>query len=126
MQKPSPGNRGKKTSALARGVAAAQGISGRGAIVALVILAVLLFEVRAILLPFALAGAIAYAATPLIEWAKDRSGLPRALIAAGVFLLIVGIVGAMAALGLPSLVRAAMSLVTDLQGSLERGLSQAL
>ena len=126
MQKPLPASRGKKTSALARGVAAAQGISGRGAIVTLVIVAVLLFEVRAILLPFVLAGLMAYAATPLIEWAKDRSGLPRALIAAGVFLLIVGIVGAMAALGLPSMVRAGMSMITDLQGSLERGLSQAL
>jgi predicted PurR-regulated permease PerM len=126
MQKPLPASRGKKTSAVARGVAAAQGISGRGAIVALVILAIFLFEIRAILLPFALAGAVAYAATPLIQWATDRSGLPRSLIATGVFLLIVAIVGGMAALGLPSLVRAAMGLVTDLQGSLERSVSQAI
>lgn len=126
MRKPLPASRGKKTSAAVPNVAAAQGISARGAIVALVILAIFLFEIRAILLPFALAGAVAYAATPLIQWATDRSGLPRALIAAGVFLLIVGIVGAMAALGLPSLVRGVMGLVTDLQGSLERSVSQAI
>jgi predicted PurR-regulated permease PerM len=126
MPKPLPDSRGKNTPAAARGIAAVQGLSGRGAIIVLVILAIFLFEIRAILLPFALAGAIAYAATPLIQWATDRSGLPRSLIATGVFLLIVAIVGGMAALGLPSLVRAGMSLVTDLQGSLERSVSQAI
>ena len=98
MQKPLPDNRVKKTSAVARGVAAAQGISGRGVIVVLVIIAIFLFEIRAILLPFALAGTVAYAATPLIQWATDRSGLPRSLIATGVFLLIVALVGGMVAL----------------------------
>ena len=126
MRKPLPDSRGKKTSAGAPSVAAGHGFSDRSAIIALVILTIFLFEIRAILLPFALAGAIAYAATPLIQWATDRSGLPRNLIAAGVFVLIVAIVGAMAALGLPSLMRGIMGLATDLQGSLERGLSQAL
>jgi predicted PurR-regulated permease PerM len=125
MREPLPASRGKKTSAVAPSVAAGRGNSGRAAIIALVILAIFLFEIRAILLPFALAGAIAYAATPLIQWATDRSGLPRALIATGVFLLIVAILGGMAALGLPSLLRAVTDLATDLQGSIERSLSQA-
>ncbi len=118
----------KNAAAAARGSASAriEGVSGRAAIVVLVILGLFFFEVRDILLPFVLAGAIAYAATPLVEWGTRRTGWPRCAIAAAVFLAVIALAAGLAALALPPLLRAAIRIFSDLQGTIERTVVQAI
>jgi len=65
---------------------------GDGRVIVLVVigLAVLVFLLRFILLPFVVAGVIAYICTPLVDWLTRRTRLPRALLAVLVFLAVIG------------------------------------
>lgn len=118
----------KLTSVVSRSIAAehVERISGRAAIVTLIIVGVVLYEIQAILLPFVAAGVVAYAATPLVEWLKRRTGLHRTLAAVIVFLLLASAVAAMAHFGIPPLIRAMIRLVTDLEGTIERAAREVI
>ncbi len=91
----------------------------RAMMIAAVVLAFFLYLIKLILLPFVLAGIIAYICTPLLDWAARRTGWPRLLFAVALFLLFFGI----AALGLTfaaqRLAVEARSTAVDLQGMLE-------
>ena len=80
----------------------------------LIAIALLLYEIRLILLPFVLSGLLAYICTPLIEWLRERSKLPRALLATGVFLILVLIGGGIVYAGAPPLILELKRFLTDL------------
>src|SRR5271163_2715664 len=50
-----------------------------------------LYLIRPILLPFVVAGVIAYVCTPLLDWLAARTRLPRPLFAVLLFLILIGI-----------------------------------
>jgi predicted PurR-regulated permease PerM len=77
-------------------------------------IALLLYEIRLILLPFVLSGLLAYICTPLIEWLRERSKLPRTLLAIGVFLILVLIGGGIVYAGVPPLILELKRFLTDL------------
>src|ERR1700676_3668048 len=65
----------------------------RAVVVTFVALALFVYLVGFIVLPFVVAGIIAYICTPLLDWIAGRTGLPRPLLAVLLFLLLVGFAG---------------------------------
>jgi predicted PurR-regulated permease PerM len=88
-----------------------------------------LYLIHIVLLPFVIAGAIAYILTPLVDWLATRSGAPRAATALLVFCVLIAIVGATAYLTAPLALAEATASVTHLtdilQAMLERLLGQS-
>ncbi|HLH11984.1 MAG TPA: AI-2E family transporter [Methylovirgula sp.] len=74
-------------------------------------------EIQWALLPFVIAGLLAYVCTPLIELLKTRARLPRWAAASAVFLGLVILAAIFSALGIPPLVRELQHLVVDLPGT---------
>jgi predicted PurR-regulated permease PerM len=88
-------------------------------ILILIALGAVLHTIRWMLLPFVVSGVVAYLCTPVVEKLAARTRSPRALIATGVFFILLAFALSLGLLGLPPLVRQLMRLVTDLQGTLE-------
>jgi predicted PurR-regulated permease PerM len=65
----------------------------RAVVVTFLALALFVYLFGFIVLPFVVAGIIAYICTPLLDWLAGRTGLPRPLIAVLLFLLLVGLAG---------------------------------
>jgi predicted PurR-regulated permease PerM len=86
------------------------------AIVLVILAAVLINQLQWVLLPFAIAGLLAYICTPGIDWLAARTRLPRALYAVGVFLALLLFASLLAMLGVPSLIDGLRNIITDLQG----------
>jgi predicted PurR-regulated permease PerM len=97
----------------------------RAILIGAVILAVFLYFIKLILLPFVLAAIVAYICTPLLDWAARRSKWPRLVFAVALFLLLVGIAVAMGAFAAERLMVEAKALAADLQGMLENFVRQA-
>jgi predicted PurR-regulated permease PerM len=97
----------------------------RAVVVTLAALALFVYLVGFIVLPFVIAGIIAYICTPLLDWLARRTGLPRPLFAVLLFLLLVGLVGFSVALAGRHIVAEIGSTVSDLQGTLDHLLHRA-
>ena len=54
-------------------------------------IALFLYLIRTILLPFVLAAVVAYICTPPLDWLAKRTRLPRLLMAVLLFLILLGI-----------------------------------
>src|SRR3984957_13280565 len=97
----------------------------RAVVVTFVALALFVYLVGFIVLPFVIAGIVAYICTPLLDWLAGRTGLPRPLLAVLLFLLLVGLAGITVAVAGRHLVAETGSTVTDLQGTLDHLLHRA-
>jgi predicted PurR-regulated permease PerM len=97
----------------------------RAVVVTFVALALFVYLVGFIVLPFVIAGIIAYICTPLLDWLAGRTGLPRPLLAVLLFLLLVGLAGVTFALAGRHLVAEIGGTLTDLQGTLDHLLHRA-
>src|SRR5271165_5589037 len=97
----------------------------RAVVVTFVALALFVYLVGFIVLPFVIAGIIAYICTPLLDWLAGRTGLPRPLLAVLLFLLLVGLAGFTVAFAGRHLVAEIGGTVTDLQGTLDHLLHRA-
>src|ERR1700686_3083337 len=97
----------------------------RPVVVTLAALALFVYHIGFIVLPFVIAGIIAYICTPLLDWLAGATRLPRPLFAVLLFLLLVGLVGFTVALAGRHLVAEIGSTVTDLQGTLGHLLHRA-
>lgn len=87
-------------------------------------LAVFLYFVRFILIPFAVAGALAFILSIAVDYLTPRIGLPRWAVAAAVFLLLLAISGGIAYAVFPAVASQAVSFASDLRGSLTRAISE--
>src|SRR5271154_1140344 len=94
-------------------------------VVTFAVLALFVYLVGFIVLPFVIAGIIAYICTPLLDWLARRTKLPRLLFAVLLFLLLVGAAGLVAVVAGRHLVAETGSTVTDLQGALDHLLHRA-
>jgi predicted PurR-regulated permease PerM len=88
-------------------------------------LALFLYFIRLILLPFVAAGIIAYICAPLLNWLTKRTGLPRALLAVSLFLVLLSLAALFAYFAGGPLLADAKGTASDLQGTIERLLQQA-
>jgi predicted PurR-regulated permease PerM len=81
----------------------------------LIVVALLLYELQIILLPFLISGVAAYICTPLVRWLASRTGFSRAFFSVVVFVAILLIVGLTGFLALPPLKRGLARVVFDFQ-----------
>jgi len=94
--------------------------------IAAVILAIFLYFIKLILLPFVLAGIVAYICTPILDWAEKRTRWPRLLFAVALFLLLCGISVFVVVVASERLADEARATAADLQGLLENFTRQAM
>jgi len=92
----------------------------QSAVLAIVAAAVGLYFIKPILLPFVVSGIVAYVCTPLIDWLAARTRMPRVLFAVLLFLTLLGIVGAVAAVTGQRLITETGATLGELQGTLEQ------
>jgi predicted PurR-regulated permease PerM len=78
---------------LARSTETRSKVSGWPLAVCIALVLIFLFFIRHILLPFVLAAAAAFVLTPPINWAHRRFGIPRWIIGALLYVLVLGILG---------------------------------
>jgi predicted PurR-regulated permease PerM len=81
---------------------------------------VFLYLIREVLLPFVIAGAIAYILTPLVDGLAAKGRAPRAAAAMGVFIVLVAIVGAFTYFAGPILVQEAVGALAHFQDVVQR------
>lgn len=81
-------------------------------------LLIFLYVLRPILLPFVLAGIIAYIFTPLVDWASQRWRVKRWIPALLVVLCLMSVAAVVIFLGGPPLMQEARSVAGDLKGTI--------
>ena len=86
------------------------------AILLVVLAALLINQLQWVLLPFAIAGLVAYICTPAIAWLTARTRLPRALYAVATFLILLLCASLLGSVGMPPLINGLRALATDLKG----------
>jgi predicted PurR-regulated permease PerM len=99
-------------------------ISTATTIFILVVIALLLYELQIVLLPFLVSGLLAYIFTPLVDRLAARTRFSRSFFAVVVFVILLLIAALAGFLGLRPLLRELMRAVTDFQGTIG-GLAQA-
>lgn len=82
----------------------------------IVVVALLLYELQIILLPFLISGVVAYICTPLVSWLASRTRFSRAFFSVVVFVAILSIIALVGFLALPALQRGLARVVSDFQG----------
>jgi predicted PurR-regulated permease PerM len=96
----------------------------RAIMVGAVVLTIFLYLIKLILLPFVLAGIIAYICTPLLDFAARRTGWPRLLFAIALFLLMLAGVVVVILFAGERLAVEARGIAADFQGMMEHLFSQ--
>lgn len=94
--------------------------ANRTLLLALAAIVLFLYFIRNILLPFVLAGVVAYVCAPLINWLTRRTGWPRSLFATLMFLILIGAAALFIAVAGHYLVAETVGTAGDLQGTIER------
>ena len=92
----------------------------RAVLLAAAMLAVFLYFIKLILLPFLLPAVLAYICTPLLDWLAARTRWPRWIFAVLFFLFFLGVGSLFAVFAGERIVLEARALAADLQGTLER------
>jgi predicted PurR-regulated permease PerM len=124
--KPLKGKTEDKTPAeRARAVGPLDSGETRAIMVGAVALAVFLYFIKLILLPFVLAAIVAYICTPLLDWAARRTKWPRILFAVGLFLILLALTGAVITVAAKRLIAESTEIAAGLQGMLENFVRQA-
>lgn len=91
----------------------------RAVLIGAVVLAVFLYFIKLILLPFVMAGIVAYICTPLLDWATRRTHWPRLLFAIVLFVILCAIAVGGFVFAAQRLAVEARATVADLQTTLE-------
>jgi predicted PurR-regulated permease PerM len=96
-----------------------------GIVIAVVVsLAVFVYLVREILLPFVFAGIIAFICTPLVDWLTARTRWPRWILATCVLLALMALAGSVGLLGWRPLIDHIAHIAGDLKGTVEELIRQ--
>jgi predicted PurR-regulated permease PerM len=98
----------------------------RAIMIGAVVLTIFLYFIKLILLPFVLAGIVAYIFTPALDWAAKRTRWPRLLFAVALFLLLFGISVLVIVFAAQRLMVEVRAIAADLQSMLENFTRQAI
>jgi predicted PurR-regulated permease PerM len=79
--------------------------------------ALVVYELRFVLLPFVVAGVVAYVCAPVIDYVAQAARAPRVLAAILLFLVILALVSGVGLLGVPPLVREVRHTATDFEST---------
>ncbi len=91
--------------------------------IALIIAALVLYQVRGLLSPLIIAILLAYVLIPLVDFISDRIGGYRSLVVAFIYLLLLLLLSVSSALFIPELIRQFRLLVTDVE-TIAEGIGQ--
>jgi predicted PurR-regulated permease PerM len=94
-------------------------ISTQTTMFVLIVVAVILYAIQWILLPFVISGLLAYICTRPIDGLAAHSRVPRALFAIAAFALIVAIFALLGYLGIPPLISELTHIAGDFQGTVQ-------
>ncbi|HML07873.1 MAG TPA: AI-2E family transporter [Xanthobacteraceae bacterium] len=109
-----------------RGIGPLDSGETRAIMLAAAALVIFLYFIKFILLPFVLAGIIAYIFTPLLDWAAEKTRWPRLLFAVAAFLVLLGIGGFVLIFAGERLTTETLGLAKDLQSLLQNFARQAI
>jgi predicted PurR-regulated permease PerM len=98
----------------------------RAIMIGAVVLAIFLYLIKLILLPFVLASIIAYIFTPALDWAAKRTGWPRVLFAVLLFLVLFGITILVLVFAGQRIINEGRAIGADLQSILQNLTRQAV
>jgi predicted PurR-regulated permease PerM len=98
----------------------------RAVILAAAALAVFLYFIKLILLPFVLAAIVAYISTRPLDWIAKRTGWPRMLFAVLLFLIFLGLGGLFSVFAAKRVAVETLGLAKDLEQILENFAGQAI
>ncbi|HZD90067.1 MAG TPA: AI-2E family transporter [Pseudolabrys sp.] len=90
----------------------------------IVTLTIFFYLVRQVLLPFVIAGILAYVFTPLVDWLHNRYRWPRWVFAVGVLLTLMVIAATVSYLAWPAVYGEFSRLGTNLHGTIQRFIAQ--
>jgi predicted PurR-regulated permease PerM len=88
-------------------------------LIIVIILVIFFYLIRGILLPFVLAGIVAYVCTPLVDWLTARTAWPRWVHAILILITLLAFTAIFSYLGIPSLLRLLERIGADAQGAIE-------
>jgi predicted PurR-regulated permease PerM len=126
MKAGSTGSAEARTAEANRATAPLDSGEMRAVMLAASAVAVFLYFIKAILLPFLLAAIVAYICTPPLDWLAKRTRWPRLLFAIAAFLIIVGIAGLIVVFAAQHLVVETRTIAADLPAMLERLAREAI
>jgi predicted PurR-regulated permease PerM len=98
---------------------AVKSISPRSAWVIFLGIGVFLWLVRAILLPFVIAGAIAFACSPAVDWLAAKFSVRRWKAAAGIFVVLLALAVLVGLIVVPIFLRDFVPMVSNLKGTID-------
>ncbi len=98
----------------------------RAVMIGAIVLAVFLYWIKLILLPFVLAAIVAYICSPLLDWAAARTRWPRLLFAIVLFVVLSAVMLAVGAFAVQRTVAEARATAADLQLMLENFAREAI
>jgi predicted PurR-regulated permease PerM len=81
--------------------------------------AVFIYLLRNVLLPFVVAGIVAYVFTPLVTWLSKKTSLPRWLFALAVLMTLLGVAVIVGLLAAPSLFHELLEIGGNMHGAVE-------
>jgi predicted PurR-regulated permease PerM len=98
----------------------------RVALMAAIVVAAFLYLVKLILLPFMMAGIVAYICTPALDWAARRTGWPRLVFALLAYAIILAGAALVLTLAFQRLTAEVIGTAEDLQAMMEHLANQAI
>jgi predicted PurR-regulated permease PerM len=98
----------------------------RAIMIGAVALAVFLYLIKLILLPFVMAGIVAYICTPLLDWAAERTRWPRLAFAVAAFIVLFGAAVTLITFAGERFILEARATLGDLQVALENFARQTI
>src|SRR5262249_26298172 len=100
-------------------------ISSRTTMFIIATVAIIVYLIHWILLPFVVAGLLAYICSPVVDWLAARTRMPRALFACAAFAVLMIAASLMGWLGVPYLLQETTEVVGNFQGIIE-GLAKGM
>lgn len=94
--------------------------SSQTIVLALVVLAFVIYIMRWVLLPFVVAGLLAYVSTSLVDWLAAWTGRSRYLVAIAVFLVLASALVSFGLFGAPTLIKELSYVVTNMEEAFEK------
>jgi len=126
MNAPKTGRHEAQQSSKVRAAASFDANETRAVLLAAIAVALFLYFVRLILLPFVLAAVVAYICTPLLDWSARRTRMPRLLCAIALFLLLVGGTGLLLFFAAQHVSTEVKSIAGNLPGMIEKFAAQLI
>jgi len=120
------GNEGERPSGQGRGSEPIDSGELRALMLAAAALAIFLYFIKNVLLPFIVAGILAYIFTPLVDWLARRTRWPRLLFAVALFIVIVALGGLIGTFAAQNLAVEVKGIARDFQAMLENLSRQAI